>query len=187
MADEAARRGWSTTLLLGPAPALPTDSRVRLRRFRTCEDLRGLLREEFGNADVLVMAAAVADYRPKVDPAMWNGKFRRRSAGLTLELEPTPDLLAEISASRRPGQMLIGFALEPRDELVASATVKLDRKGVDLVVGNPLETMDSPDIEATLFAKDGLQTSMPKMTKDAFAASLMDRIVPLAASAKVST
>lgn len=187
LADEAARRGWSTTLLLGPAPAVPTDSRVRLRRFRTCDDLRGLLREEFGDADVLVMAAAVADYRPKVDPAMWNGKFRRHSTHLALELEPTPDLLAEISSARRPGQVLIGFALEPRDELVTSAIAKLDRKGVDLVVGNPLETMDSPDIEATLFAKGGVQTSAPKMTKEAFAAWLMDRIVPMAASAKVST
>lgn len=187
LADEAARRGWSTTLALGPAPALPTDSRVRLRRFRTCEDLRHLLREEFGNADVLVMAAAVADYRPKVDPAMWNGKFRRHSKILTLELEPTPDLLAEISAARRPGQTLIGFALEPRDELAASAIAKLERKGVDLVVGNPLETMDSPDIEATLFARGGLQTPAPKMAKDAFAAWLMDRIVPMSARAKVST
>ncbi len=187
LADEAARRGWSTTLLLGPAPALPTDSRVRLCRFRTCEDLRCLLREEFGRTDVLVMAAAVADYRPKVDPAMWNGKFRRHSTTLTLELEPTPDLLAEMSHSRRPGQTLIGFALEPRNELTASAIAKLDRKGVDLVVGNPLETMDSPDIEATLFAKGGQQTPTPKMTKDVFAAWLMDRIVSLAASAKVST
>jgi phosphopantothenoylcysteine decarboxylase/phosphopantothenate--cysteine ligase len=187
LADEAARRGWSATLLLGPAAASPNDSRVRVRRFRTCEDLRGLLREEFGSADVLVMAAAVADYRPKVDPKMWNGKFRRHSTNLTLELEPTPDLLAEITKSRRPGQALIGFALEPREELVASAISKLERKGVDLVVGNPLETMDSPDIEATLFAKDGTQTPAPKMKKDAFAAWLMERIAPMAASAKVSS
>lgn len=186
LADEAARRGWSATLLLGPAPAFPTDSRVRVRRFRTCEDLRGLLREEFGSADVLVMAAAVADYRPKVDPAMWNGKFRRHSTNLTLELEPTPDLLAEISGSRRDGQVLIGFALEPREELIASATSKLERKGVDLVVGNPLETMDSTEIEATLFARGGTRTPAPKMKKDAFAAWLMDRIVPMAAGAKVS-
>jgi phosphopantothenoylcysteine decarboxylase/phosphopantothenate--cysteine ligase len=178
LADEAARRGWSATLLLGPAPAFPTDSRVRVRRFRTCEDLRGLLREEFGKTDVLVMAAAVADYRPKVDPAMWNGKFRRHASNLTLELEPTPDLLAEVSSSRRTGQLLIGFALEPREELATSSLAKLERKGVDLVVGNPLETMDSPDIEATLFAKGGAQTPAPKMSKDAFAAWLMDRIVP---------
>lgn len=133
------------------------------------------------------MAAAVADYRPKVDPAMWNGKFRRHSTNLTLELEPTPDLLAEISISRKPGQLLIGFALEPRGELVASALAKLERKGVDLVVGNPLETMDSPDIEATLFARGGTSTPAPKMSKDAFAAWLMDRIVPMASSAKVSS
>lgn len=136
---------------------------------------------------MVVMAAAVADYRPKVDPAMWNGKFRRVAGNLRLELEPTPDLLAEVSASRKPGQLLIGFALEPRGELVASALAKLERKGVDLVVGNPLETMDSPEIEATLFARGGTATPAPKMSKDAFAAWLMDRVVPVVHSPRSDT
>ena len=175
LADEAARRGHAVTLLLGPSPAHPTEPGVRVRRFRTCEDLRGLLREEMAGADVLVMAAAVADYRPKIDPKFFGGKFRRMNTPLTLELEPTPDLLAEVAASRRGGQLMVGFALEPREELMASARSKLERKKIDLVVANPLETMDSPSVEATVLGRDGTELQTPGvMPKERFAAWLMD-------------
>lgn len=170
LADEAARRGLSVTLLLGPAAVTSSDSRVKLRRFRTCEDLRDLLREETPSADILVMAAAVADYRPKVDPRFFGGKFRRMNTPLTLEIEPTPDLLAEVAKSRRTDQLMVGFALEPREELIASAMSKMERKAIDMVVANPLETMDSPTVEATVLYRDGRSVSTPgKMTKEKFA------------------
>jgi phosphopantothenoylcysteine decarboxylase/phosphopantothenate--cysteine ligase len=95
------------------------------------------------------MAAAVADFRPKaglVDPG--TGKLRRMGGGLTLELEATPDLIGGIAKNRRNGQFLVGFALEPRGEMLDSARAKLVRKGLDLIVANPLETMDSETIEA---------------------------------------
>jgi phosphopantothenoylcysteine decarboxylase/phosphopantothenate--cysteine ligase len=174
LADEAARRGWDVVLLLGPAPRTPSDSRVRVRRFRTATDLQGLLAEETPGCDVLVMAAAVADYRPKVDPAFFGGKFRRKSETLHLELEPTPDLLAQVAASRRPDQFMVGFALEPRDELLASARAKLERKKIDLVVGNPLETMDGETIEAVVLGRDGTEVRTPgALSKVAFAPWLM--------------
>lgn len=177
LAEEAARRGWRTTLLLGPVARTPTDSRVRVRRFRTCADLQGLLKEESGSCDVLIMAAAVADYRPKVDPAQFNGKFRRTSGPLQLTLEPTPDLIAEVSARRAPGQVLVGFALEPRDELVDSARGKLTRKKLDMVVGNPLETMDAEDIEGMVVFADGSIRRAPEtMSKTAFATWLLEVI-----------
>lgn len=177
LADEAARRGWSVTLLLGPVGVAPTDPRVKVERFRTCADLQGLLARHTPGMSVLIMAAAVADYRPKVDPSFFGGKFRRLSTNLTLELEPTPDLLAEVSARRVPGQYLVGFALEPREELLASARSKLERKGVDLVIANPLETMDSPAIEAIALARDGTQTRTDgTMPKGEFAAWLMELI-----------
>lgn len=177
LADQAASRGWSVTLLLGPVAAAPTDSTVRVRRFRTCSDLQALLKEEVPTAAVLVMAAAVADYRPKVDPRLFNGKFRRTSGPLTLELEPTPDLLAEVAGTRRPDQLMVGFALEPREELEASAQAKLTRKKIDLVVGNPLQTMDSAEIEAMVLGADGSRADTPgKISKTAFAAWLMDII-----------
>ncbi len=177
LAVEAARRGWKVTLLMGPAAMVPTDTGIRVIRFRTCGDLQVLLREHVPHSDVLVMAAAVADYRPRVDPSFFGGKFRRTSHNLTLELEPTPDLLAEVAKTRRAEQFMVGFALEPRAEMLESARSKLHRKNVDLVVANPLETMDSENIEAVLVSKSAPDMPTPeKMSKATFAAWLMDVI-----------
>jgi phosphopantothenoylcysteine decarboxylase/phosphopantothenate--cysteine ligase len=128
---------------------------VRLLHFRTCNDLQTLLQQEVANHDVLIMAAAVADYRPKPNPGMSGGKFRRTNELLTLELEPTPDLLAGVGAQRRTNQLLVGFALEPRAELLASARAKIVKKKIDMVVANPLEAMDSPRAEVTVVYADG--------------------------------
>lgn len=175
LASEAARRGWDITLLLGPATVTPDDSRVNVVRFRTTADLQALLRERVPEADVLVMAAAVADYRPKVDPQFFGGKFRRKNEPLMLELEPTPDLLAEVAGSRKASQYFVGFALEPREELLASAKSKLERKKIDLVIGNPLETMDSDTIEALAMSAKGVEARTTGLiAKTAFAAWLMD-------------
>lgn len=177
LAAHAARRGWLVTLLLGPATVHPLDTNAEIIRFRTCEDLRALLRSHAPRADVLVMAAAVADFRPKVDPAQFTGKFRRTDQPMTLTLEPTPDLLAEVAANRRPGQTLIGFALEPREDLLASAAAKLQRKRIDMVVANPLETMDSEQIEAIVLHADQTEDRTPgRMPKGEFAPWLMDII-----------
>lgn len=183
LADEAVSRGWDVTLLLGPSALAPADSRVGLVRFRTAAELQGLLAAHAPRADVLVMAAAVADYRPRVDPAFLGGKFRRADQKLTLELEPTPDLLSEVAASRRPGQVLVGFALEPRDQMMESARAKLERKRIDLVVANPLETMDSPTIEAVALWRDGSERRTPgTIGKPRFAAWLMDIIAECVAT-----
>ncbi len=123
------------------------------------------------------MAAAVADYRPRPQAILSEGKFRRSNAPLTLELEPTPDLLAEVAASRRADQLMVGFALEPRAELLESARAKLHRKKIDLVVGNPLETMDSETIEATVLDRSGGETRTPGlMSKADFAPWLLSII-----------
>ena len=94
-------------------------------------------------------------------------------------------LLAACSKLRRPGQTLVGFALEPRERLMESAQSKIVRKGLDLIVANPLETMDAPTIEATLLGPAGIvaQTS-GSMPKDAFADWLLDRIAAHAPAAR---
>jgi phosphopantothenoylcysteine decarboxylase/phosphopantothenate--cysteine ligase len=178
LAAAAAARGWTTTLLLGPVPAPPPpDSPFRVERFRTCNDLAALLARLAPDADILVMAAAVADYRPKVDTDLGAAKFRRTDQPLTLHLEPTPDLLEGVASRRRPGQYLVGFALEPRADIDRSSRAKLERKKVDLVVGNPLETMDAPTIEPSLFFKDGRVIAPgASMTKADFAPWLLDHI-----------
>jgi phosphopantothenoylcysteine decarboxylase/phosphopantothenate--cysteine ligase len=180
LAAEAAARGWDVTLLLGPGTVLPQqtpDSKISVVRFRTAADLQGLLREQLASAAVLVMAAAVADYRPKNAGNIFGGKFRRKKEDLVLTLEPTPDLLAEVAASRRPEQLMVGFALEPREEMMASALEKLERKRVDLVVANPLETMDSDTIEAVVIGREGFERRTGGViSKAAFAPWLMDLI-----------
>lgn len=179
LALEAAARGLDVELLLGPTCIGCDDTRVRVLRFRTTADLEALLRDRLPHCDALVMAAAVADFRPKrPDPdAPLPEKVRRADAGLRLELEPTPDLLAMCAEIRSPGQALIGFALEPRDEMLASARAKLERKRVDAIVANPLETMDADTIEAHLVRRSGATVSTPgPIAKAAFAPWLLDAI-----------
>lgn len=186
LAERAASRGVDTTLLLGPTALGPTNTRARTERFRTTADLEALLARRLPDADVLIMAAAVADYRPRPDAAAAlggspTGKLRREKRTITLELDPTPDLLAGCAAAVRASggrQRLIGFALEPREGLLEAARAKLDRKGCDAIVANPLETMDSPTIEASLVWKDGrIDSTLGAMEKDAFADWLLDRIL----------
>ncbi len=183
LADQAAANGWTVTLLLGPTGLTPADSRIRLHRFRTTSELQRLLEAEFGSHDVLVMAAAVADYRPRATPEALGGKLRRGGRSLTLELDPTPDLLAGVAAGKRPHQLVVGFALEPPDQLMESAMQKLNRKGLDMIVANPLETMESDMIEATILRADGTRTQTTgKVGKADFAVSLLQEIrVALAA------
>lgn len=174
LAEHAAQAGWDVTLLLGPTPRTPADSRVLVHRFRTTADLHALLQAHFPLSDVLVMAAAVADYRPKKEETDAEGKIRRLAGGLTLHLEPTPDLLAGCAAHKRPGQLVVGFALEPRSRLMESAKSKLQRKSLDLIVANPLETMDAGTIEAVVLGKDGTQrTTDGAVEKDRFADFLL--------------
>ena len=187
LATECAARGWTVTLLLGPIGASlppwtesglhPAGSHPRILRFRTTTDLQRLLAEHWPGSDILIMAAAVADYRPKAADGMLESKIRRTVQPLTLELEPTPDLLAACGQTKRPDQMLIGFALEPRERLDSSAREKLTRKRADWIVANPLETMDAPTIDATVYGGDGIvgRTGRP-MAKESFAAWLVDLI-----------
>lgn len=180
LAEHAAARGWDVTLLLGPTPRAPSSTNLRLIRFQTTADLDRLLAEHHPTSDVLIMAAAVADYRPKLTTADDGSptKIKRAKTNLTLELEPTPDLLAGCASRRKPGQLLVGFALEPRERLMESARDKLTRKKLDLIVANPLETMDSEGIEATVLSAHGkpAATTAGVITKEAFADWLLAQI-----------
>lgn len=177
--------GWRVILLLGPvADSEPhqslgshLDSKLEVHRFRSCADL-GILLDRFApQADCIVMAAAVADYRPRPNPALSGGKFRRTQSSIALELEPTPDLIARIGAERVPGRFLVGFALEPLAELEQSAREKLERKNLDIVVANPLETMDSDSVRALIVRKDSPPLPTPgTMLKRDFAPWLMNII-----------
>lgn len=179
LAQAAADRGHSITLLLGPVMQTPVvHSSVKLLRFRTAADLQTLLNEHWPEDDVLLMAAAVADYRAAGGPA--KGKMSRGAESLTLTLEPTPDLLVEMSRITKPEQTIVAFALEPADVLMERATAKLKRKGAHAIVANPLETMDAETITGTLITADGRSESPgPRVGKDEFGAWLLGRVFEL--------
>ncbi len=118
------------------------------------------------------MAAAVADYRPA--HARTGEKIKREATGLSLTLEATPDLLAQVAAGKRPDQWIVGFALEPRDRMLDSALKKLERKSLDMIVANPLETMDAEGIDATILSRTTTEPVAPgPMSKAAFADFLL--------------
>jgi len=170
--------GLDVILALGPntvpPPAFP--DRLRVERFHSCADLEALLEELWpAQAQVLIMAAAVADYRPK-KPAK-ESKLRRAIERLTIEMEATPDLVAGCARRRRPGQRVIGFALEPAAELMKSAADKMKRKGLDAIVANPLDTMDADEIDGFLLHADGRRESPGRLSKPMFAAWLIDRLM----------
>jgi phosphopantothenoylcysteine decarboxylase / phosphopantothenate---cysteine ligase len=191
LANAALRRQWPVTLLLGPVPVvnLPEHSHMKVERFHTAADLHSLLHLHWPSHDLLLMAAAVADYTPvsiggvavgqASVPAESLQKVKRSDDRLTLELSPTPDLLASIASMTRNDQMTIGFALEPAASLDAEAKGKLQVKRLDAIVANPLETMDAPNITATLLWRDGrVIAAPPAITKEAFAAWLLEQIAP---------
>ena len=154
LAETAVAMGCTTTLLLGPSSQAPAKhSALTIHRFQSCADLETLLKETWPAQDLLFMAAAVADYRPVHTNE--HGKLRRTPGTVSLELEPTPDLLAELAGQSRPDQLRIGWALEPREELMDSARAKLARKQLDAIIANPLNTVDSKEIEPTLILADG--------------------------------
>ena len=177
LAEAAVGREARTTLLLGPTHHAPAEhSLLETKRFQTTSELEELLKATWPSHDVLLMAAAVADYRPR-NPRL-EGKLPRSEAGLTLELEATPDLLAGLAEHSRPDQLRVGWALESRENLRERASRKLARKHLHLIVANPLETIASEAIEPLVLARTGeepevLPVPAPRMGKADFAAWLV--------------
>ena len=186
LAAEARRRGAAVTLLaanLGVDPPAGVD----VVQTPTVDDL---LREALAraDADVVIMAAAPADYRPQ-EPR--TDKRPKDDASWTLELTPTPDVLRTLGERRRPGQVLVGFAAEAvvdnggergLDRALDRAREKLDRKNADLIVYNDVSRtdigFDSTDNEVTLVGRDG-ERAIAKAPKPAIAAAILDAAVRL--------
>lgn len=172
LAEAARDAGGDVTLLLGPVAADPPTG-IATRPYTSSKDLTAELDRCFKDCDVLIMAAAVADYRPKTYA---DGKLPRTAQAMTIELEPVPDLVAHCAATKRPDQRIVGFALEEPQVLQERATQKLHRKGLDAIVANPLQTMGAADIEATLILANGATLTPGPRPKAEFAKWLMDWI-----------
>jgi phosphopantothenoylcysteine decarboxylase/phosphopantothenate--cysteine ligase len=181
VAEEAQGRGADVTVVAANV-ALPRSDRIRFVDVETAAEMRDATRAEFGDCDVLVMAAAVADFRP-VDPANTKlGKEGRES--LTVELEPTEDVLAEISAERRADQVLIGFAAEHGEGAVERAHGKLERKGLDAIVVNDISRpdigFDTEENEVAIVTAAETR-QVPLSSKAEVAGSILDLIEELRA------
>ena len=178
LAEEAARRGAHVTVVAANV-ALPRRPGIDYVDVTTAAELARACRERFPAADVLLMAAAVADYRPAT---VREGKIKKTEAGetLALELERTEDVLTALAAERRPGQLLVGFAAEHGDQAVAHARDKLERKRLDAVVVNDVSApgiaFDAPDNEVTIVTADAEQL-VPRATKAAVAGRILDAVL----------
>jgi phosphopantothenoylcysteine decarboxylase/phosphopantothenate--cysteine ligase len=139
LAQAAQLRGAQVTLVAANL-ALPVPAGIECRRVGTAAELQRVCEHEFDTCDVLLMAAAVADFRP-LSPA--HGKLSKSGRdALVLELDPTPDVLAGLARRRRPGQIVVGFAAEHGDEALAAARRKLYAKGLDAIVVNDISRSD---------------------------------------------
>jgi len=175
VADEAARRGADVTLILAAATASPS-APMRTLRAETAAQLRAATLEQADAADVIVMAAAVADYRP-AQPI--DGKRSKDSAAWTIELEATADILAELGARRREGQVLIGFAAEHGEGAVERARAKLERKDVDMIVMNDISRSDigfDSGLNETVLVSSKGEHLVSRRSKQACAAAILDTL-----------
>jgi len=180
LAAAARNRGAQVTLVAGPI-ALPGPAGVELVAVVTAEQMREAVLQRLDEADALVMAAAVADYRPI---SACTEKIKKAGRGrLVMEMEPTPDILAEIGA-RRGRQVLVGFAAETGDP-TAAAQRKLVEKNVDLLVANdvtlPGAGFDTDTNQVELFSRDGRRIAVPLTTKALVAERILDEVAALLA------
>jgi phosphopantothenoylcysteine decarboxylase / phosphopantothenate---cysteine ligase len=179
LAAEAARRGAEVTLVAANV-GLPAPAGVELVEVSTAAELLAACRAAFAGADVLLMAAAVADFRPAA--AVEDKIVKSGRDGLALELEPTTDVLATLAAERRPGQTLIGFAAEHGAGAVERGRAKLERKELDAIVVNDISRheigFDAPDNEVTIVTA-AAERHVPLGSKQAVAAAILEEVESL--------
>ncbi len=177
LAEAAAARGATVTVIAANV-ALPRRNGIEYVDVSTAAELAGAATSAFAGADVLLMAAAVADYRPVAAHA---GKLKKDEAGeLNLQLVRTTDVLSSLAAARRPGQVLIGFAAEHGDGALAHARGKLERKGLDAVVLNDVSDasigFDSAENEVVIVTPEG-EHHVPKAAKADVAGAILDMVL----------
>jgi phosphopantothenoylcysteine decarboxylase / phosphopantothenate---cysteine ligase len=182
LAERAAQRGADVTLVAANV-ALPAPPGVRRVDVETAGELAQALEAEFASADVLLMAAAPADFRPA--GAADSKIAREGNEGIELDLEPTADILAGLGARRREGQTLVGFAAET-GEGTERARAKLERKGVDAIVFNDVSRpeigFESAENEVVIVEWDG-EHPVPLASKRQVADAILDRVEALRARA----
>jgi phosphopantothenoylcysteine decarboxylase/phosphopantothenate--cysteine ligase len=178
LADEAARRGAEVTVVAANV-ALPRRPGIRYLDVETAAELAAACAAEFDRCDLLLMAAAVADYRP-AEPR--TGKIKKTDAGteLQLRLERTEDVLSALAARRRDGQLIVGFAAETGERALEYGRAKLAGKNLDAVVVNDIGAsgigFDAGENEVTIFTVEE-ERHIPRTTKAEVAAAILDTVL----------
>jgi len=165
--------GHRVTTILGPVEFHLPEGSLRID-VETAREMYEAVLTEFAANDLLIMAAAVADYRPKIS----HTHKLDRGEDRTIELEPTEDIVAAAGKIKRPNQRTVGFSLVARGDL-ARTKEKLARKNLDLIAYNPLDTMSSKTIESILLYPDGRTEELPLRDKQSFAQILIERSTAL--------
>ncbi len=175
LAAAAWRRGADVTLIAGPLEVAPPVG-PKLVRVESTEEMSSAVQRAAANADVLVMAAAPADFRAA---EMATAKIKKGSSAPTIELTPTPDILRESASHMRAGAIRVGFALETNDG-IANARQKLESKSLDLIVLNDALEPDAgvgvDTNRVTIISRDGGAEEIPLMLKREIADIILDRV-----------
>ncbi len=178
IAEAAWRRGASVHLIAGPLGITPP-AMLEVERVESAEQMKDAVARALASADVLVMAAAPADFRP-ADVA--GSKIKKGAAPAAIPLSSSPDILLETAAQRRKGAIVVGFALET-DDVIANAHKKLAAKGLDLIVVNDArETgagFEGDTNRVTFIASDGSSEALPLLSKRDVGDAILDRVEAL--------
>jgi phosphopantothenoylcysteine decarboxylase / phosphopantothenate---cysteine ligase len=177
VAAAAARRGAKVVLVSGPT-ALETPRGVEQIDVRSAEEMQRAVRARFADSTIAIFAAAVADYRPAVKSGQ---KIKRSDEGLTLRLEPNPDILAT-AAREKLGRLIVGFAAET-EHVAENARKKLAEKNADMIVANDVSRegagFDGDTNIVTLLSRDGRDLPLPRLSKPEVAERILDEALRL--------
>jgi len=181
LAAAGRQAGWAGDRVAGPV-ALPGPEGVMVDPVVTAAEMHRQADALFGPCDVLIMTAAVSDWRPKTTEAQ---KLKKDGQGLTIELEPVPDIVTALAEERRTDQFLVGFAAET-ENLEAHALDKLERKGLDLLAANsvagPAGAFGADDNKLILLGRDGFREVLGPASKAEVARGLIAVIARLVAA-----
>lgn len=174
LAAAAAARGGQVTLISAPTK-LPAPGNVAVKHIETAAEMRQAVLAEYPDADIVIKAAAVADYKPKTVELQ---KIKKNEDILTLVLEKNPDILKELGQLKQ-NQFLVGFAAET-ESLIQNATDKLNRKNLDMIIANdvtkPGSGFDCDTNAVKILYRDGMKEEFPQMTKMQLAHVILDQI-----------
>lgn len=177
IAKMAARRGAEVTLVSGQT-ALEAQQFVDTISVRSARDMFEVVTGRAAEQDIIIKAAAVADYRPK---HVSDQKMKKKDGDLVIELERTDDILASLGENRRPGQFLCGFAMET-ENLLENSRKKLKKKHLDMIVANSLRTEGAGfggDTNVVTMITESEEISLGKMSKEETASHILDQIMKI--------